>query len=133
MHIFSKRHLFETYKQPVVCCFNCQRFGHRANNCLLESTCENSGKPSRNHPCKKLQFVSTVKGTTNPLQTLVQPLLFFLKTLPSPIKIMKILQLNVVSLQTSHNQLKFYQEQSESDIIALQETNVKDKLEIFKN
>ena len=79
-----------------------------------------------------LQFVSTVKGTTNPLQTLVQPLLLFLKTLPS-IKIMKLLQLNVISLQTSHNQLKFYQKQNNYDIIALQETNVKDKLEIFKN
>ena len=31
------------------------------------------------------------------------------------------------------NQLKFYQEQNGYDIIALQETNVKDKLEIVKN
>ena len=46
---------------------------------------------------------------------------------------MKILQLNVTSLWTSHNQLKFYQEQNNYDIIALQETNAKDKLEIFKN
>ena len=46
---------------------------------------------------------------------------------------MKILQLNITSLQTSHNQLKFYQEQNDCDIIALQETNIKDKLEIFKN
>ena len=75
-----------------------------------------------------LQFVSAVKGTTNPLQTLVQPLLLFLKTLPSPIKVMKILQLNITSLQTSHNQLKFYQEQNDYDVIAPQETSVKDKL-----
>ena len=34
---------------------------------------------------------------------------------------MKILQLNITSLQTSHNQLKFYQEQNDYDIIALQE------------
>ena len=47
-------------------------------------------------------------------------------------KIMKILQLNITSLQTFHNQLKFYQEQNDYDIIALQETNFKDKLEIFK-
>ena len=46
---------------------------------------------------------------------------------------MKILQLNVTSLWTSHNQLKFYQEENNYDIIALQETNAKDKLEIFKN
>ena len=46
---------------------------------------------------------------------------------------MKILQLNITSLQTSHNQLKFYQEQNDYDVIALQETNVRDKLEIFKN
>ena len=45
---------------------------------------------------------------------------------------MKILQLNVTSLLTSHNQLKFYQEQNDYDIIALQETNVKDQLELFK-
>ena len=83
-------------------------------------------------PVETLQFVSTVKGTTNPLQTLVQSLLLFLKTLPS-IKIIKKLQLNITSLQTSHNYLKFYQEQSDYDIIALQETNVKGKLEIFKN
>ena len=44
---------------------------------------------------------------------------------------MKILQLNITSLQTSRNQLKFYQEQNDYNIIALQETNVKDKLEIF--
>ena len=37
------------------------------------------------------------------------------------------------SLQTSHNQLKFYQEQSGYDTIALQEINDKEKLEIFKN
>ena len=72
-----------------------------------------------------------ITGTKNPLQTIIQPLLLFLKTLPS-IK-MKILQLNVTSLWTSHNQLKFYQEQNNYDIIALQETNAKDKLEIFKN
>ena len=46
---------------------------------------------------------------------------------------MEILQLNITSLQTSHNQLKFYQEQNGYDITALQETNVKDKLEIFRN
>ena len=46
---------------------------------------------------------------------------------------MKIFQFNKISLQTSHNQLKFYQEQNNYDIIALQETNVKGKLEIFKN
>ena len=71
--------------------------------------------------------MSTVKGTTNALQTLVQPLLLFLKILPS-IKIMKILQLDLTSLQTSHNQLKFYQEQNDYDVIAPQETSVKDKL-----
>ena len=49
VHIFDKGHLCEAYKQPVTCCFNCQRFGHRANNCLLESTCENCGKSSHNH------------------------------------------------------------------------------------
>ena len=38
---------------------------------------------------------------------------------------MKILQLNVTSLETSHNELTFYQEQNDYDIIALQETNVK--------
>ena len=48
-------------------------------------------------------------------------------------KTMKILQLNITSLQTSHNQLKFYQEQNNYDIIAPQEKNVEDKLEIFKN
>ena len=84
-------------------------------------------------PVETLQIVSTVKGTTNPLPTLVQPLLLLLKTLSSPIKIMKILQLDTTSLQTSHNQLKFYQEENDYDVIALQETNVKDKLEIFSN
>ena len=46
---------------------------------------------------------------------------------------MKILQLNVTSLDTSHNGLTFYQEQNDYDIIALQETNVKYKLNMFKN
>ena len=41
---------------------------------------------------------------------------------------MKILQLDLTSLQTSHNQLKFYQEQNDYDVIAPQETSVKDKL-----
>ena len=50
VNIFDKRHLCEAYKQPVVCCFNYQRFCHRANNCLLESACENCGKPSHNRP-----------------------------------------------------------------------------------
>ena len=40
---------------------------------------------------------------------------------------MEILHLHIASLQTSHNQLKFYQEQNKNNIIALQETNVKDK------
>ena len=83
-------------------------------------------------PAETLQIVLMVKGTTNPLQTPVQTLLFFLKTLPS-MKTMKILQLNITSLQTSHNQLKLYQEQNNYDIIALQEKNAEDKLEIFKN
>ena len=84
-------------------------------------------------PVETLQIVSTVKGTTNPLPTLVQPLLLLLKTLSSPIKITKILQLDITSLQTSHNQLKFYQEENDYDVIALQETNIKDKLDIFSN
>ena len=84
-------------------------------------------------PFELLQIVLTVKGTANPLQRLVQPLLLFLKTLPSPIKRTKILQLNITSLQNSHDQLKFYQEQNNCDIIDLQEINVKDKLEIFRN
>ena len=33
-------------------------------------------------PFELLQIVLTVKGTANPLQRLVQPLLLFLKTLP---------------------------------------------------
>ena len=82
-------------------------------------------------PVETLQIGSTAKGTTNPLQALVKPLLLLLKILPS-IKTMKILQLNKTSHQTSHNLLKFYQEQDEYDITASQETNVKDKLEIFK-
>ena len=40
---------------------------------------------------------------------------------------MEILHLHIASFQTSHNQLKFYQEQNKNNIIALQETNVKDK------
>ena len=46
---------------------------------------------------------------------------------------MKILQLNVTSLEISHNELTFYQQQNGYDIIALQETNVKYKLNMFKN
>ena len=42
---------------------------------------------------------------------------------------MNILQFNI----TTHNQLKSHQEQNDYDIIVLQGTNVKDKLEIFKN
>lgn len=45
---------------------------------------------------------------------------------------MKILQLNKTSHHTSHNLVKFYQQQDEYDITASQETNVKDKQEIFK-
>lgn len=45
---------------------------------------------------------------------------------------MKILQLNKTSNHTSHNLVKFYQQQDEYDITASQETNVKDKQEIFK-
>ena len=42
---------------------------------------------------------------------------------------MKILQLDI----TSQNQLKPHQEQNDYDIIVLQETNVKYKLEKYKN
>ena len=84
-------------------------------------------------PVETLQTVLTVKGTTNHLQTLAQSLFLFLKTLSFPIKIIKVFQLNVTSFQTSHNQLKFYREQNDYDVITLQETNVKNKLEIFKN
>ena len=46
---------------------------------------------------------------------------------------MKILQLNITSLQIFYNQLKFYQGQNDNYIIALQETNVKEKSKIFRN
>ena len=86
-------------------------------------------------PTNNLLFIaSTVKSlATGLVEKLVQLLLPFLELLLSPINIMKVFQFNKISLQTSHNQLKFYQEQNNYDIIALQETNVKGKLEIFKN
>ena len=84
-------------------------------------------------PVDTFQIVSTVKGTTYRLQTLVQPILLFLKTLHSLIKIMKILQINITSLDTFHNQLNFYLKQNHHEIIALQKTSVKHKLERFRN
>ena len=42
---------------------------------------------------------------------------------------MRILQLDI----TPQNQLKPHQDQKDYDLIVLQEKNVKDKLEIFKN
>ena len=42
---------------------------------------------------------------------------------------MRILQLDI----TPQNQLKPHQDQNDYDLIVLQEKNVKDKLEIFKN
>ena len=39
---------------------------------------------------------------------------------------MKLLQHNLTSPETSLNQLNFYQEQNNYDIIVLQETNVKE-------
>ena len=66
VHIFNKRHLCEAYKQPVVGCLNCQRFGHRANNCLLESTCQNCGKPSHNHPCRDNSICVNCQGNHGP-------------------------------------------------------------------
>ena len=49
VYIFDKTHFCEACKQPVVHCFNCQRFDHRATNCLLESACENCVKLSPNY------------------------------------------------------------------------------------
>ena len=46
---------------------------------------------------------------------------------------MNILQLNITSLQIFYNQLKFYQGKNDNYIIALQETNVKEKSKIFRN
>ena len=66
VHIFDKRHLCEAYKQPVARCFSCQRFGHRANNSLLESTCENCGKPSNNHPCRDTPICVNCQGNHKP-------------------------------------------------------------------
>ena len=50
----------------------------------------------------------------------------FQKLLASLITIMKLLQHNLTSPETSLNQLNFYQEQNNYDIIVLQETNVKE-------
>ena len=44
---------------------------------------------------------------------------------------MEFFQLNATSLKTFLNQLNFYQE--ENNIIVLQATNIKHKLEIFRN
>ena len=46
---------------------------------------------------------------------------------------MKILQLNITSLQSFYNQLKFYQGQNGNYIIALKETNVKEESKMFRN
>ena len=62
VHIFNKKHPCETSKQPVVCCINCQRFGHRANNWSWESACENCGKPSQNHPCRGTSVCVNCQG-----------------------------------------------------------------------
>ena len=53
-------------------------------------------------PVETLQIVLTVKRSKNPFQTVVQPLLLFLKTLSSPIKTMKILQLNTIITILQH-------------------------------
>ena len=59
---YDKRHFCESCKQPVVCCFNCQRFGRRINNCLLRGTWENCGKPLNNHPCRDTSNCFSCQG-----------------------------------------------------------------------
>ena len=72
-----------------------------------------TGKPSNNHPCRDIS-VCVNSNTCPTFITLSENMGFSLKNNEN-------LQLNITSLQTSHNQLKFYQEQNDYDIIALQE------------
>ena len=43
----------EAYKQPIIRCFHCQRFGHKSNICQSQNICANCGRPvsSHNQPC----------------------------------------------------------------------------------
>ena len=110
--------------------FVASRFGHRVNNCLLESASENCGKPSHNHSCGDTSNCVNCQGNHK----------FSSNTCPTFITLSKNIAFyknNENSSNSSHNQLKFFQEHNfyqELYIIALQETNVKDKLDkIFKN
>ena len=112
------------------------KFGHRANNCLLESACENCGKPSQNNLCRDTSNCVNCQGNHRSSANTCPTFINLSKNIAfSYIKIMKILQLNIniSSDFCSHNQFKFYQEQNNYDLMALQETNIKDKLEMFNN
>ena len=43
IQIFGKDYLCETYKKPLVRCYNCQKFGHIARFCRSEQACQTCG------------------------------------------------------------------------------------------
>ena len=95
--------------------------------------CENCGKLSHNHPCRDISSCVNCQENHKSSSSTCPNFITLSKLLPSLLNITKIPELNITSLHTCHNQLKFYQEQNHYDIIALQETNVKDSLEVFGN
>ena len=101
IHIFDKHHPCEVYKPPIIRCFNCQEFGHIALQCNSKSNCVNCAYPSHDGPCHN----------------------------PPHCTPMKILQLNITSINNSIKALEFYLEQNNYDMITLQETDTQEKLE----
>ena len=50
--LFNHTFLCEAYKQPIICCFHCQKFGHKSHICQSQNICANCDRPvsSYNQP-----------------------------------------------------------------------------------
>ena len=35
----------EAYKEPIICCFHCQKYGQKSNICQSQRFCANYGRP----------------------------------------------------------------------------------------
>ena len=44
LSLFGKNYACETYKKPIIRCYNCQNFGHIAKHCRWICCCHQCGK-----------------------------------------------------------------------------------------
>ena len=67
VQIFNNKYKCEIYRKPVIRCFNCQRFGHIARNCINKTTCHHCGEHHyQTNYCRKNLFCINCKKPGHP-------------------------------------------------------------------